>query len=389
MSTELPPSLQGATLQAIEMIYAAVTEPSQWPIALEALARWTRSELASLVLHDVHASSRSALWWFGVDPALVAEDESWAPKNPFMAAGASLIRSGWVCNSEDVLPSRDAMRTEYYHEYLRKIGVVSHIGACIVRESDAASFLFLPRKVGKPPPAAKDVAFIRALMPHLSRAMAIHRRLGELSVANLTTRELLDRLPFGVVLLDRRERALLLNRTAEEILAARDGLALSAHGQLATTRSSINGALARIVHEACQTGAGKGSGPGGPMLVPRPSGLRPFAVLVSPIRLRDHQAGSGVPVAAVFLTDPECQPDDPRQLLQRLYGLTPAESGVARLLFEGRQVTEIAEELSITRGTARLYVKRILAKVGCRSQSDLVRVLWRGPAALRSPSGGK
>jgi DNA-binding CsgD family transcriptional regulator len=386
--TDLPSSFDPAVLQAIEMIYEAATEPSQWPVVLEALARWTKCELAALALHDIQASSRSGLWWFGIDPALVAEDETWAPKNPFIAKARSLslIRSGWVCNSEDVLPLREARRTEYFNEYLRKVGAAAHVAGCIVQESTVASFLFMPRKIGKAPPSAKEVDFVRALMPHFARAMAIHRRLGDLSVANATTREMLDRLPFGVVLLDRHQRALTFNRTAEEILAARDGLALSAQSQLIAARSDVQASLARVVHEACRTGDGKGSGAGGPMLVPRPSGLRPFALLVTPVRLLDHDAGSQVPAAAVFVTDPERQPDDPRQLLQRLYGLTPAESGVARLLFEGRSVNELSDALSITLGTARIYVKRILAKVGCRSQSDLIRVLWRGPAGLRSPA---
>ena len=91
VGTELPRSTDAALLRAIEMIYEAATEPSQWSVLLEALARRTGSELANLVVHDVRANSRSSLWGYNVDPVLLAEDETWAPRNPFMAAGASLI----------------------------------------------------------------------------------------------------------------------------------------------------------------------------------------------------------------------------------------------------------------------------------------------------------
>lgn len=381
---ELPRSTEAAFLGAIEMIYDAATNPAYWPVVLEALARRTQSEVASLVLHDVRLQSRSFLWSFNGDPALLAEDETWAPKNPFIAAVGSQIRTGWICNSEDVLPSSQAMRTEYFNEYLRRVGVLSHIGACIAREGDVASFLFLPRKIGRQEPGAKDLSFVEALIPHFQRALAIHRRIEGLAIASGAAHEVLDRLPFGVLLFDWRGRALLTNRSADDILKPGDGLALSSDGRLIATSPGAQATLARLIGEACRTGRGKGSAAGGTMLVRRPSGLRPFVVLVTPLRLLGGAAVAGTPVAAAFVTDPERQSDDPRALLRELYGFTPAESGVAWFLFEGRRVSEIADELSISEETVRSHVKRILAKAECRSQGDLIRVLCRGPAAFRS-----
>lgn len=167
------------------------------------------------------------------------------------------------------------------------------------------------------------------------------------------------------------------------MLVASDGLGLTADGRLTANRSDLQATIARLVGEACRTAMGKGTAAGGTMLVRRPSGKRPLALLITPLRV-DGRGRSSSPVAAAFVTDPERQADDPRALLQQLYGFTRAEAGVAWLLFEGRRVSEIAAELSITEETVRSHVKRILGKAECRSQGELIRVLCRGPAALRS-----
>jgi DNA-binding CsgD family transcriptional regulator len=49
-------------------------------------------------------------------------------------------------------------------------------------------------------------------------------------------------------------------------------------------------------------------------------------------------------------------------------------------LLEGDSIEAIARRRRITRNTCRTHVKRVFAKVGARSQADLVRVLLGGRA---------
>jgi DNA-binding CsgD family transcriptional regulator len=91
----------------------------------------------------------------------------------------------------------------------------------------------------------------------------------------------------------------------------------------------------------------------------------------------------GVPAAVVFVGDPERKVEGVGDVLRRLYGLTGAEAKVATLLLEGRRTEELAERLGITLLTARTHVKRVLSKVDVRSQTELLRVLFGGPAGLR------
>jgi DNA-binding CsgD family transcriptional regulator len=378
------PSREAIVLGLVDRIYEAALDPSRWTACLESLATATRSTSASLAMHDVGTSVRRALWWMNVDPEIIAEDERWAPRNPFMAAGVHLLRTGFVCRSHEIIAARDVKRSDYFHEYLRRLDALDHIGACIARERDVTSLLFLTRRLAQEPHQREDADLVRLLLPHFQRALAIHRRLADVGTVSSAVVEVLDRLPFGVVLLDARRRMILASAHARELLQARDGLCVAHDG---TVHALHGGRLAHLIADACATGARRGLGAGGAVHVRRASGRRPLAVLVAPLRVADDRFGSRHPAAALFVSDPERDGADPREILMHLYGCTPAESAVAWLLLDGKRVAEIADELAVTENTVRTHVKRVLAKVDCRTQADLVRVLLSGPAAFGDPTG--
>ena len=61
-----------------------------------------------------------------------------------------------------------------------------------------------------------------------------------------------------------------------------------------------------------------------------------------------------------------------------LFGLTTAEHRLLRLLFDGMSLARAAASLGVARTTARTHLQRIFDKVGCRRQSDLVRLVALG-----------
>ena len=81
-------------LDLIERIYDAALVPERWTNTLAALASATSSAGATLSLHDVGNAVRRNLWWINADAALVAEDESWAARHPFILRGAPMIPPG-------------------------------------------------------------------------------------------------------------------------------------------------------------------------------------------------------------------------------------------------------------------------------------------------------
>src|SRR5262249_29654981 len=187
--------------------------------------------MAGLVVHDVPAARRQWMWDFGLDPSFAAEDASWVPRNPFLLGGAQFLRTGLVTKSEDMIPEREVLRTEYFNDFLKpRVGVLSHLGAVISWERDLSALLVIARRIGKPPYRSEHVHLVRILMPHLQRAILINRQLVDVQLERAAAAEALDRLPTGVVVLDDHGKVILLNRAAEAILRKGDGLLLGRDG---------------------------------------------------------------------------------------------------------------------------------------------------------------
>jgi len=214
------------------------------------------------------------------------------------------------------------------------------------------------------------------LLPHLRQALFLHHRIARLERDQNSFAEVLDRLPFGVVLVDARCKPVLVNRSAKAILARNDGLNMKYDGLHAADSVQYRD-LRTMISKSAMTSSRKGLCPGGEMATSRPSFSRPFSVLVTPIGNDSLFSIPERPVAAVFITDPEVQLEPSAQVLARLFALTPAESRVAFLLSQGKSLAETAAELSLSKNTIRTHLAQLLSKTHTHRQSELLRVLLR------------
>ena len=69
-------------------------------------------------------------------------------------------------------------------------------------------------------------------------------------------------------------------------------------------------------------------------------------------------------------------------MLRRLWDLTAAEAQLALALADGATLEEIASRTGISQETARVHLKRTLAKSGTHRQSELVRLILTGPGSV-------
>ncbi|HEY8518170.1 MAG TPA: helix-turn-helix transcriptional regulator [Candidatus Binatia bacterium] len=288
-------------------------------------------------------------------------------------------RTGMVVRGEDLVPDELVVKTAYFNEYLRKVDTLHHLGACLAREQSVLALLTAQRSLRQPSHFDLEERLVEALVPHLQKVVALQRRLAGIELERAAAAEALDRLTFGVCLLARDGRALLVNRAARAIFDQADGLVLGATGigaEAPAARSRLAGMIAR----ACRAQA-KASDTVLP--VRRRSGRRPYAVLVSPLRIRSSELAIDPPRAIAILIDPEQKLAGAEELLAQLYGLTPAEASIARLLADGHSVSEICDQLQGTANTTRTYIKRLFSKTGTRSQAGLVRLVLQLTGQLR------
>ena len=376
---------EASLLEFVGRIYAAAEDPRLWEPFLRSLSDAVHAEVAALVSEDLRAGRASVASSVRFEGQIAREYEAYyAARNPWMTSGVPLPRDG-VVTGEMLLPDSQLVRTEYYNEFLCRLRLRHVAGAIFARPGRRISHLSLLRGRRRGPFDDAEVRFVRGLAPHLERAIQIHTRLTDLQAECDAIHDALDRVAVGIVLLDARGATLLVNRAASEILASRDGLQLerdrlcaSAPGETAALRILIGGSVA--------TGRGESCAPGGALAISRPSMLRSYSVLVSPLRGAGQSAfGELRPATAIFITDPDRAVEAPGAALRRAHRLTPAEARVAELLLQGRDVAEAARALQISLNTARTHVRHLLEKVGVRRYSELVRVMLLSCAPVRAP----
>jgi DNA-binding CsgD family transcriptional regulator len=365
----------------IGLFYDAATAPELWPTALEALG----DALGGCALVMSILSPREGVKFAAtvrIDPdyrAMIEQRFASPATNPLVAAMPRLPVTVPVAR-QAILPDREYLGGALYNEVFRPQDLTHAAVACVLRTPHHIVPLGIVRQAGSERPDRRDLDLLGRLLPHMQRSMQLYLRLASLQARGSAAEEALDHLSCGVILVDACGKVLFLNRSAESVITAADGLTVR-EGLLIAATSDDTRALGKLVAEAAATGAGAGTSPGGAMALARPSMSTPLAVLVAPLRGQWALPAERRAAAAVFVTDPgRCTTVAGRQLVE-LFGLTPAEAQLAVALLAGKRLGRIAADRGVQLPTVRNQLRAVLAKTGTGRQVELVRLLATLPVA--------
>ena len=380
-------------LDLVDRIYSAAQDATPWASALEALGSATSSDAASLLYHNLQSHEGAVDVTVRVNPEARAEYEAhyhrldpWgnSPKTPMM------VGPGAILDGDQLVPRSELYRTEYYNDFAKPHDLTRVLAGTILVDGPVVSVVSLIRGERSEPHGCDERRILKAVMPHLCRAMQMHGLLAPANAGELysAAMETLDRLGTGVVLVTADGRALFVNRAAERMLRRRDGLIVD-RGSLVAMTAHEREALRFLVRRASRKEASDALHAGGALSISRPSGRRPYNVLVSPLNRGFAPGGSLLPAVAVFVTDPEERLSSSAEVLMRLFQLTGAEAQLAAIVGTGTLLGEAADSLGIPRAAARMQLKSIFAKTGTCRQAELVRLISRAcpllPGDTRSP----
>jgi CRP-like cAMP-binding protein/DNA-binding CsgD family transcriptional regulator len=191
-----------------------------------------------------------------------------------------------------------------------------------------------------------------------------------------TLREVLDRLPTGVVLVDENRKIILANKSAKSVADQGKGLIIK-RNEIHAVMNSDNRKLQELIRRASAKGSAEEIG--GALMVSRGSQARSLPILISPLASREYSFNNQTAAAALFISDPDLAIPGPQEIFRKLYGLTPAEARLSSALLQGKNVGQVAKEFEIKVNTVRSHLKSIFLKTGANRQSDLVRILLTSP----------
>ena len=288
--------------------------------------------------------------------------------------------------TEETFPPPDQPRSAIVSDFLRRWDVERYVGGDVFRDARRFGVVAVLGSQRRAPFGAAETKLLTTLIPHLRRAMELRSSFDEKNANRSVAQDVIEGMLTGVVLLDDRGHVLTANATARRIAQARDGLVLS-HERLRATSNTDDDLLQKAIAEAIAISERRDSPGGAALSVRRPSGARPYAVLVSPGAGAAPQPAFRIASAVVLIGDSDSALASAEEVAIQLYRLTPTEARLACSVASGESLESYASARGINVTTARWTMKQVLAKTGARRQADLVRILLTGPAAIAKRSG--
>lgn len=374
---------QDELLRIVGAIYDAGGDAVLWPSVMARISNALDGAAACLIVHDVTDASGGVAASVRIDPeALQLYATHYVREDPWVyrAYRTGRLKPGIVLRGTELLPQSEFDKTAYRNEFAAPYGITRFLGGALVVDGSVSSSLSLLRDTTDF--TDDDVAFVKELMPHLSRAIQFHQRVARAEESARAAGEVFERLPVGVILLTEQSRPVFVNAAARRILEQQDGLSLNPAGLGAALRSETTTLRQRV--QSALSPPAVDTPRGGAVAISRPSHKRAFEVFVTPLAPAvAGMIGTSEARAAVFVSDPEVSVVANAAVLNQLYGLTTTEARVACALAEGLSLPEVADANGMTPNTARWHAKHVFAKTGTAGQSELVRLLSRGPASLK------
>ncbi|MHB1331754.1 MAG: helix-turn-helix transcriptional regulator [Sulfuriferula sp.] len=375
---------EAVPLDLVGRIYEAAVEPDRWPAFMEAFGRAVDASGVVLWLHDFadgsanfDGGSSSLACFTGFDPEAVASYAAHYSHVNVWAQNEDKLCSGSVVTSAMLYPDADLVRTEYYNDWLKPQGLFHALGGVVVKKETLAVKFSALRSSRRGMYSKNELALYRLLMPHLQRAVTLHRGLAHTRLSGRVAMASLDLLPTAVWLLGDRGELLHANPAARQLSQCGNVITQMSNGRPRARVASEDQRLQRLIYSALHADLSLGLDAGGTMMMWSNNGGDMLHVMVTPLVSGLDGFGSA---AAVFATDPKTLPHNLEENLRRFYELTKAEARMAAALMAGESVMEFSEQCGISVATARTHLKRIMAKTDTRRQSDLIRLMVTGPA---------
>jgi len=372
-------------------IYEAALDPRRWHDVLGAIDRiYPDARITLFGHHNGRPGANFAFRKnFGEDDLRVYFDH-FIKNSPFLAR-VGRCPVGQPAYSEIMISDDELFRTEYYNDYMRSRRL-GHYATGIVFERGPGTMTALSIADRKDDATRRShqMRTLGILLPHLQRAMQLHRIVSRERTAAMATQTLFDRWTHAAFVLDVSGRMVSMNATAARLVEAECGVWLDRAGHLRLLDngegSMIEASLRRYAQLADSLDPDAADGVRDMFVLPRPAPQRPLQAMAWPLPAVDSMSELGGKRGRLLLVvfNPSKVERTPVGWLSRHYGLTHGETRLAEAIVNGVPLTDAAEQLGIQLSTARSRLKVILGKTSCGRQVELVRLALSLPPVSQS-----
>lgn len=382
-------------LDLVGDIYQAGLEPERWPTVLGRISQIFQADMACVytpapafpeqAIYLTHNFSDSSQANYA---AYYHRHDAWT----LAAQDKKIYLQGTLTLGEQLIATSDLHRTEFYNDFLKPNGmewiVTTALFDGLADPCAPATHMTFTRHPDHAAFGSEQTHLLEQFAPHVRRALLTHWRLTEAEQLAQAHQDALERLGYGLILLDESGKVLHQNSLAERLTRQGHGLTLQ-NDCLHAPHPDDHTALDRLIRQAI---LGLGGGlevrlqqcPGNTT-----SDNPPWRISALPVR-EGQTLPAGMPRtlfhrpgALLLIYAPGSLDANPEaanagnanlQTFVTRHRLTPAELRVLRGLLHDRAPKQIAGEQNVSIKTVRTQLSSLFTKTGTRNQRELVRV---------------
>jgi DNA-binding CsgD family transcriptional regulator len=365
-----------AVVAVLDRLYAGVLDDAEWGRALIKMADLVGGGGVQLLAFDATSGGLLRDENHRMDPDVLREyRECWSARDVFFAPTMG-IPAGRCIPDQKLVDPHEFKRTAMFNELMLPADCPHLLIMCLERSSRRLALVSVKASRRHGPFNDAEVNRLQVVMPHVQRVLQIRDRLElhQIRAAGLSAS--LQRLPFGVLLLEDSGRIAESNAFAERLLRTESSVRCDRNRTL-----WLQGAAGIELRRWMALGLPAAPTPNGILHVVRGDARLPLSVLAVPLPDVAATWLTPAPRWLVLLFDPEERIAPVARMLSLDLGITEKESELCALLSVGLDLKVCAARLGIRVNTARNHLKSIFGKTGTHSQPELMRRLLTGIAA--------
>lgn len=375
--------------ETIRGLYQGIFEPLAWQRSLNALCQLSGSIQASLLTLDTQHQTVQVRHMVNRLPDNLA-----ILPPPYRLHGGeydhlpfvgTMPVGGWHIDRRE-LASTAASHHAFRGGSFDDVALTSVMACLVDRRPDQEIYLALQRPASEEGYSEDDARALDWAIPHLREALALRDRTHVAASRGHVSTDLLNRLPFGIVVFAESGRVLLANAAGKpwsrRLLPppqaqSADVVHLNGHGW------RLSRPFEEVLRALCDPRSPQ------PAQAIQALGADGRAAQIVAVALTPSMFLSseweGQPVL-VAIHENHGPPRAVPAVLRDLYGLTPAENRLALLLSTGIGLPDACIQLGIKRETGRSQLKSIFTKTNTGTQAQLAHLLTRLASILAEPA---
>ena len=361
----------------IGMIYDAALNPPLWKEVLAEVVKLTGSSTAILSITNqlfptqdivfTHNISQECLRVYQDEQVKVIDMRLHAPYWDHKTLGDTVLNS---FTSYANMPNTDQF---IFYEKCVKPTNIAHVAAVLLERSIYSWAVFaVHRATELTEYSEQEAQILTRLGVHLRRALKIYRQVVLLENEKNDIYHVLDQLRVGVMLINQDLKLTYSNAIARITLEKTDILKLDQNNHLKTLKqyqNNLNKLIGNVLFEDFDIL----SKAGGCLALNNEESNESLLLSILPFNATKNC--NLQKKAVIFMSQTNQKQYLANDYLVQRYKLAKRELLFCELFVNGQKLEQITENMNITYGTARMYIKNIFAKTGCTSQTELMQLL--------------